>query len=123
MRFCDRQRRSDLAIVEGRFDQAAWERCGQVETTTETSGGGSLDALCEWLDLPRVAVVDVRLLANCHIPRRPVADGLLLDRVKDRADFCRWQTNLESLWGVPVIGGLGECACAAEQSSWVNRRQ
>jgi cobyrinic acid a,c-diamide synthase len=69
-----------------------------------------LDALCEWLDLPRVAVVDVRSLANCHIPRRPAADGLLLDRVKDQADFCRWQTNLESLWGVPVIGGLGECA-------------
>src|SRR6185436_6363029 len=61
---------ADLSIVEGRFDQAL----------TQTIGG-SLDQLCEWLDLPRVAIVDVARLENCRLPARPNADALLLDRV------------------------------------------
>ncbi len=102
---------SDLAMVEGRYDQASSERCGCHELQVGgTATGGSLDVLCEWLGLPRVAVVDVQLLKNCHIPRRPTADAVLLDRVGGACDFHRWQTNLESLWGIRVIGGMSECA-------------
>ncbi|HEY2826137.1 MAG TPA: hypothetical protein VGJ04_00935 [Pirellulales bacterium] len=99
----------DLAIVEGKYDQAARQCCDRSKEQREKTAGGSLDLLCEWLDLPRVAVVDVQLITNCHLPGRPAADALLLDRVSGECDFHRWQTILESLWGVPVIGGLGEC--------------
>ena len=44
---------ADLAVVEGRYDQAAM--CPHAKSPC----GGSLDTLCEWLDLPRVAIVDV----------------------------------------------------------------
>ncbi|HEY2882092.1 MAG TPA: hypothetical protein VGJ15_06650, partial [Pirellulales bacterium] len=81
----------------------------QSPSVAELSGG-SLDALCDWLDLPRIAVVDVALVNHCCLPRRPAADRLLLDRVDSQADFCHWQTLLESLWGIPVVGGLGKCS-------------
>jgi cobyrinic acid a,c-diamide synthase len=89
---------SDLSIVEGRYD------CSSPSNTL----GGSLDTLCEWLDLPRLVVLDVTLLRGCNLPPRPMADGLLLDRVADRDEFARWQTTLEGLWGVPVLGGVEE---------------
>jgi cobyrinic acid a,c-diamide synthase len=89
---------ADLSIVEGRYDQASG-----------TSVGGSLDQLCDWLHLPRIAIVDVARLNNCRLPARPNADALLLDRVNCLSDFSRWQTILGSLWNIPVIGGLSEC--------------
>jgi cobyrinic acid a,c-diamide synthase len=89
----------EMAIVEGRFDMAA---PGQ--------SGGSLDTLCDWLDLPRLAVVDCSLLSDCQIPKRPPVDALLLDRIDSECDFYRWQTILESLWGIPVIGAMAEAA-------------
>jgi cobyrinic acid a,c-diamide synthase len=88
---------AEMAIVEGRFDGA-----------NSKPSGGSLDTLCDWLDLPRLAVVDCSLLNNCRIPQRPAADALLLDRVVCECDFYRWQTVLESLWGIPVIGAMTE---------------
>jgi cobyrinic acid a,c-diamide synthase len=89
-------RHSDLTIVEGRFDEDA------------NSPGGKLEPLCQWLGVPRLAVVDVSLLGNCNLPPRPErAVGVLLDQVSDQRDFCRWQTVLEPLWGIPVLGGLG----------------
>jgi cobyrinic acid a,c-diamide synthase len=59
--------------------------------------------------LPRIAVVDVSLVTECRLPPKPVAERLLLDRVNSLNDFHRWQTILESLWGIPVVGGLPEC--------------
>jgi cobyrinic acid a,c-diamide synthase len=91
-------RSSDLGLVEGMFRPAG-------EATTNS---GNLDTLCEWLDLPRVAVLDVSQLDGCCLPRRPTVDALLLDQVRDRADTFRWQTTLESLWGIPVLGSLEE---------------
>jgi cobyrinic acid a,c-diamide synthase len=35
-------------------------------------------------------------------------DGLLLDRVPDDYEACRLRTNLEAIWGAPVIGLLEE---------------
>ncbi|HEX4149493.1 MAG TPA: hypothetical protein VHY20_10915, partial [Pirellulales bacterium] len=87
---------SELALVEGRYDVGRPAGCG----------GGSLDQLCQWLDLPRLVVLDVRQLDGCQLPPRPKADGLLLDGIEDAADLSRWQTMLETFWGTPVLGAL-----------------
>lgn len=104
--FVHGSRACDLAIVEGQFDAARDALDG---------GGGSLDQLCDWLDLPRVVVLDVACLDACRLPERPQADALLLDRVGGSEEFARLQTRLESLWGIPVVGGLerlDECRAA-----------
>jgi cobyrinic acid a,c-diamide synthase len=87
---------SDLAILEGRFDDDG------------AADGGTLEPLCQWLGAPRLAAVDVSQLGDCKLPPRPLhAAAILLDGVVDERDFVRWQTVLEPLWGVPVVGGLG----------------
>jgi cobyrinic acid a,c-diamide synthase len=88
-------RESDVAILEGSFADDA------------DAPGGALEPLCQWLGVPRLAVLDVSQLSNCRLPPRPHrAAGLLLDKVADGRDFLRWRTILEPLWGVPVVGGL-----------------
>jgi cobyrinic acid a,c-diamide synthase len=88
----------DTAIVEGRFS-----------SSSETQEASSLDRLCQWLDLPRIAIVDVRELASRGLQMRPKKiDGLLLDRVTDVGDAAYWQTTLETLWKTPVVGWLDE---------------
>jgi len=91
-----------LALVEGEFLPPG------AAARTEASVGGDLDVVCDWLDLPRLAVVDLSRLEGCRLPQRPAADGLLLDRVSSEAGFYRVQTLLESLWGIPVFGGMEE---------------
>jgi cobyrinic acid a,c-diamide synthase len=91
-------RGSDLAIVEGRYAPARSPR--------EAS---SLESLAQWLDLPQLAIVDVSKLSPCQLPAMPQGvAGLLLDKVKDDAAACRWQTALEAQWGAPVLGWLHE---------------
>jgi len=90
---------ADLALVEGRFDPP-----GGPEVL-----GGKLEPLCEWLDLPRVAIVDVSDIRPCRLPLCPQPlDGLLLDRVSNRTELARLATDLESLWRAPVLGALGD---------------
>lgn len=92
---------SDTAVVEGLFDAA--------KTTSSAQPASSLDRLCEWLDLARIAVVDVRQLASRGISNCPDRlDALLLDRVRDNYEAAYWQTTLESLWKTPVLGWLDE---------------
>ena len=91
-----------LALVEGTFPPV-----GQ-STETGPALGGQLDVLCDWLELPWLAVVDVTQLHGCRLPPRPAAEGLLLDRVSSEAGFYRSQTLLESFWGIPVLGGMEE---------------
>lgn len=87
----------DLGLVEGRFLPPAAGRC---------TLGGLLETLCDWLDLPALAVLDVSRMKACRLPERPVkADGLLLDGLVG-GDFVRVSTELETLWSVPVVGGL-----------------
>jgi cobyrinic acid a,c-diamide synthase len=94
---------SDVALVAGSFDSG-------------NEMGGSLAALCEWLDLPRLATVDVRLLSGCCLPSRPAGvDALLLDGVESVADACRWQTHFEAVWNVPVLGWLPSAVKLREQ--------
>lgn len=88
---------ADLALVEGRFGSP----------DEEGVQGGRLDVLCQWLELPRVAVLDVGQLGPCRIPTPPVeVDGLLLDRVPGAEAAARLAVDFEVLWGVPVLGAL-----------------
>jgi cobyrinic acid a,c-diamide synthase len=88
-------RDSDCVVVEGRYRAAA---------APQTAA--SLEALCDWLDLARLAVLDVSNLCGCRLPPRPQADALLLEGLSSEAELLRVQTSLESLWGLPVLGGL-----------------
>ncbi len=87
---------SDFALVQGRFD-AALSHAEEM--------GGKLATLCEWLDMPSIAVIDGCLLRDCQLPDRPSqVDAVLIDGTQCCSERCRLQTCLEALWGVPVLG-------------------
>lgn len=87
-------KRADLSLVDGCYQQGR-------------SSASDLSVLADHLDLPQLVVVDVTKLDGCHIPTRPEgATALLLDGVRNESEFFRVQTNLEALWGIPVVGGL-----------------
>jgi cobyrinic acid a,c-diamide synthase len=90
-------RSADLSIVEGSFIACPHHAIG-----------GQLPLLCDWLRLPRLGVLDGALLTACCLPQRPAVDALLLDRVRGLTEFYVWQTMVESLWGIPVIGAIEE---------------
>ena len=74
--FSHGMRSADLGIVEGRYDPVGVDPKGRW--------GGSLDTLCRWLDLPRIAVLDVSQLDHCRLPEQPAnLAGLLLDGVRE----------------------------------------
>ncbi|MFH1266772.1 MAG: hypothetical protein ABIK89_13675 [Planctomycetota bacterium] len=92
-------READLALVVGAFDSAI----------SGEDIGGRLEPLCRWLNLPRLVVLDARGLGRRELPERPrQVDGLLLDRVADGHQLARLSTDLEAVWGVPVLGALEE---------------
>ncbi|WP_425616796.1 hypothetical protein NA78x_000451 [Anatilimnocola sp. NA78] len=63
--------------------------------------------LSQWLDLPRVGLIDARQLQLCRDARLPKeVDALLLDGVDSVQQAAALQTELESLWRVPVLGSL-----------------
>lgn len=71
--------------------------------------GSDWHKLADWLDCPKLAVVDVTRIDGCNFPNRPGAiDAILLDGPRDLADACHWQVRLETLWQTPVLGWLGE---------------
>lgn len=101
---------ADLAIVHGSFLPAAAQGAASRSNSPRPLGG-SLTTLCGWLDLPRVAVVDLSLLRERGLPLgAPKADALLLDRATGVGEAVRWQTELEALWGTPVLGWMDEAA-------------
>lgn len=84
---------ADIGIVEGvYFDGGA---------------SGGLDTLCEWLDLPQLVIVDASRVDCCRdlqLPRHVA--GIFIDRVENEKHFWSLRTDLELLYGVPVLGGL-----------------
>lgn len=85
-------RGADLALVDGRFGETP---------------GGSLDLLCQWLDLPRWLVIDVSESDPCRVPPRPErVDGVFLSGVAHADDAARQACRWEALWGAPVLGCL-----------------
>jgi len=89
---------SELAVIDGRFDQARQDN--------DSQGGGSLDTVCEWLDVPKLGVIDVSRLQREPWPSRPDVDGLLLDQVVDSEDYYYWKQRLSTAWNLPTLGGL-----------------
>ncbi len=100
-RFLRAAQMANLSVVEGSFaDGADYDDEGNP-------AGSRLSTLCRWLGLPRLGVIDLSRMAGYELPtRKPDVDALLLDRVRSGCDFYRWQTIIESLWGIPVVGGL-----------------
>ena len=89
---------SDLAVVDGHF------RSGTKELTAQ---GSDLQTLCNWLELPPLGIIDVNQLRQCQLPARPPhLQAILLDQVQNASELAYWQTTLQSLWGVPVLGAL-----------------
>ncbi|MES1213515.1 MAG: hypothetical protein ABUL64_02930 [Singulisphaera sp.] len=88
---------ASLTIVDGRY----------VQAQEQSWSGGQLDELSDWLDLPRIAVVDAAQIRDCCLPERPRhIDSLLLDNVDGLSQFARLQTILEAVWKIPVLGAL-----------------
>jgi cobyrinic acid a,c-diamide synthase len=87
----------DLSIVVGRFG-CPHER---------PQGGGSLNQLCQTLQLPSVVVLDVGAVDPCCPPSLPArTSALLLTGCGNSYELARWQTQLEAFCRVPVIGAL-----------------
>ncbi len=86
---------ADLAVVEGEFQ--------------DRSGGfseGRLERLCEWLDLPRLAVLDASRLGDALPGPPPQTDGVLIDCVEGSPQLARLILQIETQWEVPVLGSL-----------------
>ncbi len=85
----------DLAVIEGEFGH---ESPGVV--------GGGLETVCQWLDLPRLAVLDASRL-GVELPAPPgQIDGVLIDRVESGTQLARRMIQIETQWEVPVLGSL-----------------
>jgi cobyrinic acid a,c-diamide synthase len=94
---------AEIALVSGTFGQDS------AAGASPRGSGSSLAQLCDWLDLPRIGVLDVANLDPCELSiRQPQVDGIFLDRVADARDAIKWRTNLEALWNVPVLGWLDQ---------------
>src|SRR5262245_36665654 len=90
----------DLGIVAGAFHDR---------------GASNLNTLCDWLDLPRIAIVEVGQLRLRGWAKRPDhIDGLLLDCIDTAEEAAYWQTTLEALWKTPVLGWLDKAKALRE---------
>ncbi|HEX5106178.1 MAG TPA: hypothetical protein VFV87_20305, partial [Pirellulaceae bacterium] len=88
---------AELAVVEGDFRVAASPVMPAPALAPASRPASSLGTLCDWLDLPRVAIVDLADLDACRLPPRPERlDALLLDRAHDALHAAWWQTTLEA---------------------------
>jgi cobyrinic acid a,c-diamide synthase len=92
----------DVAVVDGLF---APRRAEAEENPFY------LDALCDWLDLAGVVVIDLSQLRNGHLPERPEhVDAVILDVVESPRQAARWEVEVESIWRTPVVGWMDQAA-------------
>jgi cobyrinic acid a,c-diamide synthase len=88
----------DIAVVDGLFAP----RRAEAEANPFY-----LDALCDWLDLAGVVVVDVSQLGSGHLPERPDhVDAVILDAVESPREAALWETEIEAIWRTPVVGWM-----------------
>ena len=93
---------ADLAIVEGTFEAAPMALDCRL-----SSRPGNLGPIAEALDLPRVAVVPCRSLADFHLPRLVGGvDGLILDGLQDPGEFDAIRRMASSMFRLPVLGAV-----------------
>lgn len=92
----------------GKHDCPACSAAASVPATTaKSTQARNFTTLCQWLDLPKLGIVDARQLHLCRQQRLPAAvDGLLLDGIESLRQAMTLQTELEALWRVPVLGYL-----------------
>ncbi len=95
--FAHNASKAEVSVVDGRY----------TAHSAKGDQGGRLDDLCDWLDLPRLVVVDATQFQSCCLPPRPPqADGILLDKVRDAQQYAQLQTTVESMWKIPVLGAI-----------------
>ena len=95
---------SEVAVIEGDFGPPGIACPSDLISPANPS---NLSTLSDWLNAPRIAIVQLDSLDPCRLPRRPERlDALLLDQAIDARHAAHWQTNLEAHWGVPVLGWL-----------------
>ncbi len=86
---------ADLAVIHGDFgDRASGCPAGRLET------------LCEWLDLPRLGVLDASRMGDSLPSPPPKLDGVLLDRAESDSRLAELTIRIETQWAVPVLGSL-----------------
>lgn len=101
----------DSIATDGPMSVSATQRAPHASSS-------SLDQLCQWLDIPLILVVDVASIDPCQLPSLPsTAVAILLDGCRSARELAVWQTRLEMLWDVPVIGGI--CADVDARKRWV----
>jgi cobyrinic acid a,c-diamide synthase len=91
---------ADLGVVEGSY-----------AGSEEAEGQEGLEVLCQWLDLPKIVIVDALQYDPCvpwKLPQNTA--GVFLEKVEDERHYRTLQTDLEILYGVPVLGGLPRLA-------------
>jgi cobyrinic acid a,c-diamide synthase len=92
----------DVAVVDGLFAPRRQEA---------DANPFYLDALCDWLDLAGVVVINVSQLQHGHVPERPEhVDAVILDAVDSSREAARWETEIEALWRTPVVGWMHHAA-------------
>ncbi|MCA9221846.1 MAG: hypothetical protein KDA71_16060 [Planctomycetales bacterium] len=112
-------RACDAAIVEGQF--APPPNGPDVDESHEANRGGDLDQLCEWLELPKLAIIDVTRLHSCCLPPIPSdAAALLLDNVADEDEARRQTATIQALTGKPVLGWLPQLSVARDAVAKLN---
>lgn len=81
--------------------------CAAARSSENSLRSRNFETLAQWLDLPRIGLVDARKLQLCRHPRLPApVEGILLDGIDSLRQFVSLQTELEALWRVPVLGYL-----------------
>jgi cobyrinic acid a,c-diamide synthase len=101
---------ADVSLVLGTYTAASSPRI--------LGSGGTLDALVDWLTLPRVVLLDVsRLTLRNGVDLPPKTAGLLLSGVSSARQYAAWGRRLERDTRVPVLGGL----CGSGSSTWPGR--
>lgn len=92
---------ADVAVVVGGASLAA-ER-------EQRAAGGDLLRLCRELSLPLFVAVDCAGRSSFPRPSLPrETEGVFLFGIESRQPATRVVTELEALWGVPVIGAVGD---------------
>lgn len=100
---------ADKKLVEKKAADGcpACERSPVGRRSEQSSRTRNFETLCQWLDLPRLGLVDARRLNISAHSRLPAAvDGLLIDGVDSPRQAARLQTELEAMWRVRVLGYL-----------------
>lgn len=90
--------RDAWAVVSGCYQRRGRE--------TDSFGGGNLHDLAGALDIPKLAVLDVRRMTACRVPDLQEWDGFLLQGVESPAEALRWEITLALRGGRPVFGWL-----------------